>query len=632
MIAKSFEVFKDLLNLHKRKVCYDGGMKEGTDKCNWGVFFQEVAQKIWRLVLKNWHYLVVLVFGIIVTMGVWGALRNTIQADDIVFHSVRLRSSVHAWTDGQIIPQVDPRAADGLGYAYGIFYGPLPTYLAAALRLLTSSWTVIVNVIYILCMIGSGIAMCYVVNKISKHKVAAAMAGILYLAEPYHILNLYSRMALGEVAAMAIAPMLFLGLYQLVNHQKGAVRNIVITASCLVLTHSLSAVMFALVAIGFLLLNIKKVWNVKSFGQMAVMGLTILGLTAFFTLPMMEAKVLGNYGIFDAEYSASYFGANPGAVHWQAEIVPPSQTLWSSYSPEKTTLQNLAIGATAIVVLLGFPFLRKKILNVEERRFVTSLYVITIVAILMTTPLVKWEWMPSFLYSIQFPWRFLEVSCVTVSMIAGYMAYLIMREVSEERQKVLVIVLGLLVLYPSTDMFTVNTSKHWPIGMIPPAVLTNGSAGWQVEYAPMELICGEGVPNLPDCGIEVIQYYVDERGREVEVVDGDVKVGEVVRDGTRTEFVVQNAEAGTIEIPLIWYPGYQAVMDGEKLEVKPSERLGFVAVVVPAESEGKIVRVKYGMSLATKAGVVITGITGLIWLGVGINMVRKRGKVKGNMV
>ena len=26
----------------------------------------------------------------------------------------------------------------------------------------------------------------------------------------------------------------------------------------------------------------------------------------------MEAKLLGNYGIFDAEYSASYFGANPG--------------------------------------------------------------------------------------------------------------------------------------------------------------------------------------------------------------------------------------------------------------------------------------------------------------------------------
>ena len=80
------------------------------------------------------------------------------------------------------------------------FYGPLPTHFAAILRLLTGSWTVIVNVIYIFCMIGSGIVMCYVVNKISKHKVAAAMAGILYLAEPYHILNFrHSRMALGEV-------------------------------------------------------------------------------------------------------------------------------------------------------------------------------------------------------------------------------------------------------------------------------------------------------------------------------------------------------------------------------------------------------------------------------------------------
>ena len=54
--------------------------------------------------------------------------------------------------------------------------------------------------------------------------------------------------------------------------------------------------------------------------------------------------------------------------------------------------------------------------------------------------------------------------------------------------------------------------------------------------------------------------------------------------------------------------------------------------MVPAESEGKMVKVKYGMSLATKAGVAVAGITGLIWLGVGINIVRKRGKVKGGMV
>ena len=53
MIAKSFENFKDLLNLHTRKVCYSGGMKEGTDKRKGVVFLQEVAQKIGGLVLKT---------------------------------------------------------------------------------------------------------------------------------------------------------------------------------------------------------------------------------------------------------------------------------------------------------------------------------------------------------------------------------------------------------------------------------------------------------------------------------------------------------------------------------------------------------------------------------------------------
>ncbi len=120
----------------------------------------------------------------------WGALRNTIQADDIVFHSVRLRSSVHAWTDGQIIPQVDPRAADGLGYAYGILWATAYVFCG---NIETANWFLDgyreCNLYFLHDWVRDCDVLC-VVNKISKHKVAAAMAGILYLAEPYHILNL----------------------------------------------------------------------------------------------------------------------------------------------------------------------------------------------------------------------------------------------------------------------------------------------------------------------------------------------------------------------------------------------------------------------------------------------------------
>lgn len=185
----------------------------------------EKLREFWQ---TKWQYLLVVVFGLILTVTLWGAPGRLLIGDDAAFQAVRLTGALHGWMDGQLIPQVDPRALGGFGYGHNLFYGPLLTYAAGLLRLVCMSWPVAINCVMTLCLMGAGLLMCYAMMRISRKQILAATAGVMYMAMPYFLINLYQRVALGEVAAMVLAPLLILGLYQLVNQEEGAVRNLVL--------------------------------------------------------------------------------------------------------------------------------------------------------------------------------------------------------------------------------------------------------------------------------------------------------------------------------------------------------------------------------------------------------------------
>ncbi len=68
-----------------------------------------------------------------------------------------------------------------------------------------------------------------------------------------------------------------------------------------------------------------------------------------------------------------------------------------------------------------------------------------------------------------------------------------------------------------------------------------------------------------------------------------------MKDGLKVDFEIsnENNQSTLVELPLIWYPGYQAVMDGEELMVGASEQYGLVEVTIPAHRRGKV-EVRYG--------------------------------------
>lgn len=569
-----------------------------------------------------WPYLIVVLFGLILTMGVWALGLQVMTGDDYAFHTMRMQSSSKAWSNGQWVPQVDPDALNGFGYAYNLFYGPLVTYVTAGLQALWGVWPLAMNAALVLCLVGTGLTMCHAMLKISKNRALSVMVSVFYMAAPYVLNNLYSRMALGEVVAVVAAPILLLGLYQLLAGEKHAARNIAISATILVLTHSLSAILFGLMGAMFVILNVDKLFNVKSIWRMVLGVIVALGLTAFFTLPMLEAKMEGNYGVFDAGYSEKYFGANAQSVN--DHRLWPQQLFGIEYA-SRTNSEGLSgefgvtLGVMAMVGLFGFLFVRKSIEDGTELRFVTSLYIISLLAIFVSLPIINWQYMPEILLKVQFPWRFLMIAALGLSVAGGYTVFALVRGLAKEKQAAVMVIASVMAVYFVMPTILPNPNKH--LDSVEEVAEDPVTLGWQAEYLPMQLLCSpdneEDLKQGYACGIHRSRELLAERGDAVEVMREGADILDVKRDGLNFEIEVKNGdETAELELPVVWYPGYKARLNGEDLEVTASEQYGLTLVKVPAGAEG-VVTVWYGVSKATKLGVIISAVTaglGVIWV------------------
>lgn len=585
--------------------------------------------KIGKFLSGKWHYLIVLVFGLILSVGIWGFLDRTMVGDDYAFHINRLQSASKGWANGQILPQVDPDALNGFGYAYNLFYGPLLSYLAAGLQALIVNWAIVINIVLVICMLVSGIWMCYAVQRISQNRVLAALVGIIYMAAPYHLTDLYSRMALGEVAALAVAPVLILGLYQLTAHEKHAARSLAIGAALLILTHSLSALLFALMAAVYVILNIRTIFNVESIWRMVLAVVVALLLTAFFWLPLVEARMTGIYGVFDDGYAETYFGANGQSLN-DHRVGPEKLLVTDSYGGAC----DLAVGIIALVGVIGFLLVRSRIEDKTEQRFVTSLYIIALLAVAGMSSLINWHMMPMLLKQIQFPWRLMGVFTLAMSVVSGYTIFALMKGLAEDKQRILVVIVGVVALYPVIGVFMPKEERHLAVGDSSWTEIGSASLGWQAEYAPKQLLCSPDDPEEVKqgfaCSLGKIGKVIDERGVKIVRLKGQARVMQAEKEGLKMKFAVQGGASDTVlELPLIYYPGYAAKLDDEVLEVGHSERLGLVTVAIPEGMKGEV-EVYYGLSRATKIGMMVSAVTaglGLIWViisGIRDRRVRKK--------
>lgn len=485
---------------------------------------------------------------------------------DGVYHISRNFATNAGILAKQFPPLLMSSFCNNFGYGWNIFYPPLETYISGFFSLFTS----IVNAMKLTIMLSiivSGIAMFKLINKISQNKDMAFITSIVYITAPYFISDIYCRMAMGEVVAYMFFPILFYGLYDIFYASGKENYFLAIGALGIVLSHNISTLMAVTISVIFVIVNIKKLFMKSTrkniWKNLIINGVFIILISLFFYGPLLEHKTATEYTAFAQGASRKMF---------LDQRIYPSQLFfgkakpdWSYNLSEERLNENMAlvIGLPIIVALLFTPIVLRKIKKEYKLLYIVTLCVGIIFGIMATT-IFPWEWFPKVPSVIEFPWRFLLVSTFTLSIIAGINIY---KSISNLKLETMYILILVILIY-SGDYITnlVKYDTEFDVSYLYSNNKLDGNQCAAYEYLPVK-----AKDNFE---------YIGKRTDGVIVLSGNATVKDEEKNGSNMNFVVEGDNLDTaLELPYIYYLGYNIYVNGEKVEYTESDN-GFIMINV----------------------------------------------------
>lgn len=505
-----------------------------------------------------------------------------IDGHDLKFHLLRIEGIKDSIITRQLPSKIQPNWANGNGYAVSVFYGDLFLYIPAFLRLLGFS----IHFSYVFYAELVNIATCliayYCMKKISRNNFAAIVGSAMYTLSVYRLTNMYIRCAVGEYTAMTFFPLILYGIWNIFTmdvddkRYRTAFFIPVIGYTGLLQTHIISCEMAGIFTLLTCLLFIKRVFNRKRFLQLVLVGVFTALINAGLLIPFlsyMGEPLKINVGTTYKE-GIQHFGAFFAQLFEMFTSVSGlSQTAVDGIPGEMPFTVGLAIltGGAVFFYFLFTGRIKKDCVIGKTGLFCA---VMGMLSVFMATVYFPWDGIQrlSFLSakvitSFQFPWRFLAVASVFLTM-AAVVAVKNEVEAEEAKHKWLSIVITVLVVVQS--------------GWIISGVLNEGEVLWAYEESSIDSNFLVGCEYLPD------GYTVEHYGTQFLYGSDNVSLMQLDRKMNIIKFYYENTtdEDGYAATSLVAYKGYQAINEstGERLETYVHD--AFLYVNLPADSSG----------------------------------------------
>ncbi len=353
--------------------------------------------KIINFLKKNMFWLVVVILSV---PTFWRMLTPGIYSMQD-FHFFRLFEFDKCVKILQIPCRWAPDAGLGYGEPLFNFYGQLPYAIGEIYHLLGGSIIDSVKFLFILSLVGSGVAMFFLAKLIWKNNYSALISSVLYLYAPYRAVDVWVRGALPEALSFVLFPLI------LISVEKKSLGFFTLLLSMLILTHNLSLLMF---------IPILLIWIIyRKFWKSVIGVLGSLLISAFYILPVIFESKFVNLG----STITGYFDFRAHFVTLYQLFISRNWGYGGSTWGGGDGL-SLAVGIAQwvlpILVLL-LVLLKKKI--TANKTFlillVTGLFYLFLTHNKSTF---IWTSIPGFAY-IQFPWRFLGVATFCLSLASG---------------------------------------------------------------------------------------------------------------------------------------------------------------------------------------------------------------------
>ena len=468
----------------------------------------------------------------------WGGV---FDGHDMLFHLNRIEGIASGLRCGQFPVRIHASTLLGYGYAASEFYPELFLYIPAILRNMGVSLCASVRVFEAGINLLAALS-CYVSAKaIFDSRRTAVGASVLYTLCVYRLVNLYTRATLGESLAMIFFPLIIWSLYEVLRRDDGKWPLLALGMTGVCMSHLLStlfSVLFCAIAAVFSLPKLMRKKR-RFLAILKAAAITVL-CCVWFYVPMMQYSGDGvsTSVVLDAQENVlqpgGFFVAFAGDMN--ADI-PEDFAYTIGVVPGLALLVGCAL-------LLVRRYAQGKAAMDGKDRAALALCALGAVALIGATDAFPWELVCSlrrpfstFFKQIQFPWRLVGVAVPLLSMAAAW-GYL-------------------------------KDDRHASAGAAVIVALCAACSGYTMQCMVQRTPVLDK-ETFTDTRISQFEYtYVGTE--KTALKPGDIRVGgaegaysvlEMTKRGTNLTATIAMDGGTYIEFPLLYYPGYQAAVDG----------------------------------------------------------------------
>ena len=543
---------------------------------------------------KRWvHYLIIVIIGLLISIPF--LLVQLYLSDDGKYHLLRLIGLDNSMEYGSFPFLVFPFFCKNWGYSMMTFYPQLVTYIPYVLGLISGAFSTGLKIFASLTVVFSGIFMYNLVNEVTKKKGVAFLSAILYMIFPYRFECLFNRFAIGEFTAFVFIPIVFQGLYNLLQGDKKRHYYIAIGATGLLLTHTISTVYTALFCLIFVLFNLKAFFNKEVIKKCLINIVFILLVSAMFIIPMLEFKFTAEYAILEPDVMKT------NAENVYTKTIKPSQFLKDIGEDNGV---SFVVGIPFItMILLGILAFRK--IDKEHKDFYISFLLLGVISIIMCTYLFPWRFMPDILCTLQYPWRLLGFAFFFFAPVCAMNVYYLLNSINKKWLKAIAWLLAIAIIAG----FTVMELNQYPTNDTSLDAKYEGKnkENPQIDYFAINR------DNMPKKALYNQFGYLETRKDNTEVISGNVNIVSENKEALHLEIEIENAKKDTkLELPYLFYPGYTITLEyngkATKIDYYESE-YGFEAINLPEDIETGKITVDYTATVLEKTAYAISAIS-----------------------
>lgn len=526
--------------------------------------------------------------------------------DDGFIHILRVMGMDEILKNGVFPPYICARYCNGFGYAINLFYSPLVTYGPLLFKLFTNHYYDNLKIYSFFTILISGITMYKLGYELTKKREIALFSAIIYIFIPYRLECIYNRFAIGEFSSFMFLPLLFSGLHNLINGDGKRHYYIAISASLLILTHMITTFYAAIFSLLYILLNIKKI-NKTVIKKILINLFFILLITAFFTIPMMEHKINGDYIVLDSVKMHS----TPEEVYG---TTIPLKYLFTGIM-EKYDM-NFQLGVPLIIlILLGIPVLKK--INKDYKNEYLIMLLIAVLSLLMTTKYFLWLYIPQFFVRLQFAWRMLTFLEFTISIVAAINLYTLIELLPKQNFKNWALLISIILIIISMAKINYDYKYEKPKTLSDESYEQDRMNQETISYMQINR---EYLPN------NTKNSDISKRDKGIIIVEGSADIIEENKEELTLSAKVTNIEKDTtLELPYLYYLGYEVKVNGNKINYFESNN-GFIAVKIDEDMNQADITVSYTGTALEKVSYVISLLAFMGFIGYLIKEKRKQNE------